>query len=116
MLHVDVGIYALGMATDTQHLAYVLRANETAAPQGLVDGLAKANKLQDLTVSKLSTAKTGNAVLREVRAEMAELGLSGRIYSHPIGSYGHSAGSPIGMTNLQDGASHVVALSRRRPG
>lgn len=112
MLHVDVGIYALGMATDTQHLAYVLRANETSAPEGLVDGLAKANRLQDLTVSKMSTAKTGNEVLHEVRAQMAELGLGGRIYSHPIGSYGHSAGSPIGMTNLQDGSSQTIFPSR----
>lgn len=110
MLHVDVGIYALGMATDTQHLAYVLRANETSAPKGLVEGLAKANKLQDLTVSKLSTAKTGNEVLLEVRTEMAKLGLGGLVYSHPIGSYGHAAGSPVGMTNMQDGQSLSRAL------
>lgn len=53
----------------------------------------------------MSTSKTGNEVLKEVRAQMAEEGLEGKIYSHPIGSYGHAAGSLIGMTNLQEGTS-----------
>ncbi len=37
LLHIDFGITAMGMNTDTQHLAYVLRTSEgeTDAPEGL---------------------------------------------------------------------------------
>jgi len=45
--------------------------------------------------------KTGDEILAECRATMANEGLKGSIYSHPIGDFGHSAGTPIGMTNLQ---------------
>lgn len=95
----------------THFFTDVLRANETTPPKGLVDGLKKANRLQDLTRAHMSTSKTGNEVLKEVRAQMVEEGLAGRIYSHPIGAYGHAAGSLIGMTNLQDGRSrHSTVL------
>lgn len=49
----------------------------------------------------MKPGKTGDEILAESRATMAKEGLSGLIYSHPIGDYGHSAGTPIGMTNLQ---------------
>jgi len=51
----------------------------------------------------MSPSKSGNQVLDETLDTMDELGLRGKIYCHPIGDYGHSAGSLIGMTNLQDG-------------
>ena len=41
MLHCDFEIVYLGFSTDTQHNAYVLRAGETDAPQGLKDGLGR---------------------------------------------------------------------------
>ena len=38
VLHCDVGITALRLNTDTQHMAYVLREGETEAPAGLARG------------------------------------------------------------------------------
>ncbi|OAA53631.1 Peptidase M24, structural domain protein [Niveomyces insectorum RCEF 264] len=116
LLHVDFGLTALGLNTDTQHLAYVVPPEAVAAagsshdhnrlvPQGFRDGLARGNRLQDLTRHTMaqSLGRSGNAILRDIRAAMAHGNLPGKIYSHPIGDWGHSAGTLIGMTNLQDG-------------
>ncbi len=47
LLHVDFCAGMLGLKTDTQQLAYVLRPGETDAPAGLKAGMAAANKVQD---------------------------------------------------------------------
>lgn len=99
-LHVDFGVTAMGMNTDTQHLAYVLPPGETshdAVPKGFREGLRKGNRLQDITRSHMKAGKKGNEVLRAIRAQMEQEGIQGRIYSHPIGDWGHSAGGVIGM-------------------
>jgi len=102
LLHVDFGVTALGMNTDTQHLGYVLRPNETDVPNGFKDGLKKANRMQDIVLDKMVPGLTGNEVLKLVRGQMEKEGIEGSIYCHPIGDWGHAAGAVIGMTNLQD--------------
>ena len=98
MLHVDFGVTALGMNTDTQHLAYVLFPGETEkdVPKGLVDGLQKVNRLQDIAVENMVVGTTGNDILKRSREEMKKEGIEGSIYSHAIGDWGHSAGCVIG--------------------
>lgn len=103
MLHVDIGITAMNMNTDTQHLAYILRPNETRVPDGLRSGLRNANRMQQLVKDTMKLNKTGDEVLLQVKEKMQREGLLGLVYCHPIGDYGHSAGPLIGMTNLQDG-------------
>lgn len=98
MLHVDFGVTALGLNTDTQHLAYVLGPGETEAdiPQGLIDGLRKGNRAQDIVISKMEVGKTGTEILKAALEQMKSEGIEGRVYSHPIGDWGHSAGTLIG--------------------
>ena len=103
MLHCDFGIVYLGFATDTQHNAYVLRAGETDAPQGLKDGLKAANRLQEITLIQAKPGATGNQALRAARGQAVQEGLNPSIYCHPIGYHGHAAGPPIGMTDYQEG-------------
>nr|XP_031857323.1 uncharacterized protein CI109_007271 [Kwoniella shandongensis]KAA5524395.1 hypothetical protein CI109_007271 [Kwoniella shandongensis] len=101
LLHVDIGITAMNMNTDTQHLGYILRSNETKVPAGLVQGLHDANRLQDFTRKRMVPGLTGDEVFEAVIEDMKDAGLKGLIYSHPIGDYGHSAGAIIGMANIQ---------------
>jgi Xaa-Pro aminopeptidase len=103
MLHTDFGLVYLGFSTDTQHNAYVLKASETDAPQGLKDGLKAGNRLQDLTMQFAKLGRTGNQALAEARAQAMKEGIVPSIYCHPIGYHGHAAGPPIGMTDYQDG-------------
>jgi Xaa-Pro aminopeptidase len=103
MLHTDFGIVYLGLSTDTQHNAYVLKEGETDAPQGLKDGLKAANTLQDLTMKFARVGETGNNALRDARAAAMKAGIVPSIYCHPVGYHGHGAGPPIGMTDYQEG-------------
>ncbi|GIZ46783.1 hypothetical protein CKM354_000989500 [Cercospora kikuchii] len=105
LLHVDFGLTALGSNTDTQHLAYVLPpgTSESDIPASLLAGLRKGNKLQDIVRSHMIPGHSGNEILHNALESMREANISGKIYSHPIGDWGHSAGTLIGMTNLQDG-------------
>lgn len=103
MLHCDFGLVYLGFSTDTQHNAYVLRPGERDAPQGLKDGLQEANRLQDITLEHAVSGATGNSALAAALAQARKEGLQPAIYCHPIGYHGHGAGTPIGMTDYQEG-------------
>ena len=100
MLHVDFGVTALGMNTDTQHLAYVLPPKDKEVPQGLKDGLATANRLQDLVKENMKPGMTGNEILKASRQQMEKEGIEGKVYCHAIGDWGHSAGAVIGKHPL----------------
>ena len=100
-LHVDFGITYLGLNTDTQHHAYVLRAGERAAPAGLTHGLAQANRVQDILTAAFKAGEPANAILCAARAEAVAEGLRPSIYSHGIGDHGHGAGSGIGWWDDQ---------------
>ncbi|WGK65013.1 M24 family metallopeptidase [Croceiramulus getboli] len=103
LLHCDFGITYLRLNTDCQRHAYVLKPGETEAPAFLQEALAKGNRVQDLFIKNFKTGRTGNAIfltaLKEGRAE----GLVPSIYTHPLGYYGHSAGTTLGMWDSQDG-------------
>ncbi|KAF3013932.1 hypothetical protein E8E14_002551 [Neopestalotiopsis sp. 37M] len=105
IIHTDFGVTALGLNTDTQHLGYVLNPGETAddIPQGFLDGLKKVNRLQDITRENMKIGLTGNEILKNILAQAHAEGIEGKIYCHATGEFGHSAGTVIGMTNLQDG-------------
>jgi methionine aminopeptidase len=90
LLHCDVGISYLGLNTDMQHNAYVLRIGETDAPEGLKDLLRKGNRLQEIHLSEMVPGRTGNEILKSIldrgRAEglrptVRHGVLSGRRYS-----------------------------------
>lgn len=88
----------MGMNTDTQHMAYVLRTSqgEQDVPEGLKEGLKKANRMQAINLEKMKARKTGNEVLKECLEQMKAEGIEGQVYSHPIGEWGHSAGAVMG--------------------
>ncbi|MGE0443472.1 MAG: M24 family metallopeptidase [Gemmatimonadales bacterium] len=103
VLHCDVGITALRLNTDTQHMAYVLKQGETDAPAGLRKALANANRLQDIVFEEVRPGRTGNEILVGSLAKLRAEGLDGTLYSHPIGLHGHGAGPLIGLWDYQDG-------------
>ena len=103
VLHVDFGISALGLNTDTQHMGYVLREGETDAPAGVRGALAAANRLQDLLLERMRPGRTGNEVLADTLAGMRAEKINGTVYTHPIGDHGHGAGPLIGLWDRQEG-------------
>lgn len=103
VLHTDFGIKALKLATDTQHMGYVLREGETTVPEGIQQALRNSNRFQDILLEEMVPGRTGNEVLAVVLAQMRSEGLNGTMYTHPIGDHGHGAGPTIGLWDRQEG-------------
>ncbi|MBX2958125.1 MAG: M24 family metallopeptidase [Cyclobacteriaceae bacterium] len=107
LLHVDFGITYLRLNTDTQQHAYILKPDETDAPDYLKKAFARGNKLQDILTSNFKEGKTGNQVLAESRKQAIDQGITPSIYTHPIGFHGHAAGTTIGMWDMQGGVPYT---------
>ena len=103
LLHCDVGFYYLGLATDQQQLAYVLKPGEMDAPAGLKAGLAEANRLQDIHLLAMQLGRLGNDILKEALRTAYSRGINAMIYTHPLGYHGHAAGPTIGLWDMQGG-------------
>jgi len=103
LVHCDFGITYLRLNTDCQELAYVLKPEETQAPKFLVEGLKAGNQVQDFLTTNMINDRTGNEILAKALSEARAAGLRPSIYTHPLGLYGHSAGTTIGMWDSQGG-------------
>jgi len=103
VLHCDVGLTVARLNTDTQHNAYVLLPGETDAPAGLKTALAHANAMQDIAMEETRPGRSGNEILSSVLTRMKAKGITGTMYSHPIGTHRHGAGPLIGLWDYQDG-------------
>ncbi len=103
LLHVDFGITYLGLNTDTQQHAYVLRPGEAEAPAGLREALSTGNWLQDVLTEAFQAGRTGNEILAAALQQAEVEGINATIYTHPIGFHGHGAGPTIGLWDQQGG-------------
>jgi len=103
LLHCDFGITYIGLNTDCQQHAYVLKDNETSVPEYLASAFKKGNRLQDILTTTMQEGKTGNEILLSSLSTAKKEGLRPSIYTHPLGKYGHSAGTTIGMWDSQGG-------------
>jgi Xaa-Pro aminopeptidase len=103
LVHMDFGITYLGLNTDTQRNAYILKPGETSPPDGLIEAFNKGNRLQDILTSNFQTGRTGNQILAMSLSQAKSEGLRPSIYTHPLGFHGHAAGPTIGMWDKQGG-------------
>lgn len=103
LLHYDVGIKYFGLCTDSQRLGYVLRENETEVPQYLQEGLRRTNRFQDIVAEEHIAGRTGNEILKTSLARAKAEGLQPMLYCHPVGFFGHSAGTVVGLWDQQEG-------------
>ncbi len=103
LLHCDFGITYVMLNTDCQQHAYVLNKGESEVPKYLADAYKKGNRVQDIFTSNFKTGRTGNEVLAMSLAQGKAEGLRPSIYTHPLGTYGHSSGTTLGMWDSQGG-------------
>ena len=92
LLHCDFGIKYLGLCTDMQWQAYVLRPGETDAPAGLKKALANANRVADIFMAEFKTGRKGQEIVKAAMDKGKAEGLNLSIYTHPLGFNGHAAG------------------------
>ena len=103
LLHCDFGITYLRLNSDCQQMAYVLKDDEKDIPTFLRKAFSDANILQDILTSNFVQGNSGNEILLNSLSEAESRGLRPSIYTHPLGSYGHSSGPTIGMWDSQGG-------------
>jgi methionine aminopeptidase len=106
LVHCDFGITYLGLNTDTQENAYVLKPGETEAPAYLQAAFRKGLRLMDILTNNFKTGRSGNDILAASLQQAKSEGLKPSIYTHPIGYHGHAAGPTIGMWDQQGGVPH----------
>src|SRR5580704_2158902 len=95
VLHIDFGVTYMGLNTDWQKMAYVLKKGEKAPPVGLIAAMAKTNALQDAVMHNAKPGKPAGEVYNLAMAEMETKEIEAKIYSHPIGAQGHGLGPSI---------------------
>ena len=105
LLHCDFGITYLRLNSDCQQMAYVLNDDEQAVPYFLKEAFDNANLLQDILTSNFKEGDSGNKILLKSLSDATAMGLRPSIYTHPLGSYGHSSGPTIGMWDSQGGVT-----------
>ena len=103
IIHSDVGISYLGLNTDMQHNAYVCRVGENEPPEGIKELLRRGNKVQEMLLSEFKKGRTGNEILLSTLKKAKAEGIETKIYTHPVGIYGHSSGMMVGMWERQEG-------------
>ncbi len=109
LIHVDFGLDYMGLSTDWQKHAYVLKEGETAAPAGLNAALKNTNRLQDIMFSFARPGMTGTEVYEKTMAEVKRQGIEAMIYSHPIGTHGHGLGPSIDFRgNIGGGGNKII--------
>ena len=105
LLHCDFGINYLRLNSDCQQMAYVMRESDKEVPKFLQTAFYKGNQLQDILTNNFVEGKSGNEILLKSLGEAKYSGLNPSIYTHPLGSYGHSSGPTIGMWDSQQGVA-----------
>lgn len=103
LLHCDFGITYIGLNTDCQQHAYVLHKDETEVPNYLAEAFAQGNRVQDIFTGYFEAGQTGNDILAKSLATGKAEGMRPSIYTHPLGTYGHSSGTTLGMWDSQGG-------------
>jgi Xaa-Pro aminopeptidase len=104
LVHVDFGISYMGLDSDWQKMAYVLRPGEEDAPDGLKAAFANTVALQDALTQRASRpGRTAGEAYSAAMAEMEERGIQAQIYSHPLGNQGHGMGPSIDFRSAARG-------------
>ncbi|MCY1074230.1 M24 family metallopeptidase [Archangium lansingense] len=124
LLHVDFGISYLGLHSDWQKMAYVLREGEWDVPQGLKRALGNTNAVQVALVVASRPGRPSAEVYEMVIAWVREKGIVAQVYSHPLGNQGHALGASIDFRStsrqeepkkLREGSYIAIELNTRTP-
>ena len=105
LIHVDFGLNYMGLSTDWQKHAYILKKGEKDAPEGLKNALKNTNLLQDALFKFARVGMTGAEVYENTMEYMRKANVEAMIYSHPIGTHGHGLGASIDFRRAIGGAA-----------
>ena len=83
----------MGLVTDQQHVAYVLRPDETEPPAGLRELFRQSVVVADIYAEELKPGAIGMDVKTTIENRASDLGIESSIYGHTQGNWVHGAGA-----------------------
>jgi Xaa-Pro dipeptidase len=115
IIHMDCGFDYMGLASDWQKVAYILREEETDVPAGLRQALRNANLVHEAFATAPRPGMTGWEATLAIAGELEGVDFLPSLYSHPIGNHGHALGASINARNM-DLSRPPARDTRLRPG
>lgn len=108
LIHCDFGIKYLGLWTDMQWHIYVCREGEDDAPEGLKKAFQGTLEFGKILTAEFKEGRTGDEIAKAATEKAKAAGINSMIYTHSLGTYGHSAGVRLDTRPL-----HEVAEGNR---
>ena len=93
LLHVDFGIRLMGLVTDQQKMAYVLRPGESEAPEGLRQLFAKSVRQGEIIAETIKPGVLGYEIVEIAQEKGRQEGIDNRTYPHVQGNWVHGSGA-----------------------
>lgn len=93
IIHVDFGVRLMGLVTDQQHLAYVLRPGESAAPEGLQEAFRQSALVAQMYAEELKPGISGVEVKGNIERRAKNADIDALIYGHTQGNWVHGVGA-----------------------
>ena len=93
VLHVDFGVRLMGIVTDQQKMAYVLRPGETDAPEGLRRLFAQSVRQGEIIASLIEPGRLGVEVKNLGEERGRAEGIDNSTYPHVQGNWVHDVGA-----------------------
>ena len=87
LIFCDTGIKYLGLYTDTQQSAYVLKPGETDAPEGLKEAFRHVVRFQDLIGEEMKQGRGGNEIGVAAAKRARTEGIDPYLYAHSLSYY-----------------------------
>jgi Xaa-Pro aminopeptidase len=115
IIHLDCGFNYLGLASDWQKVAYILREGETDASEGMKAALRNANLVHEAFRKGPRPGMTGREATLAVMEQLKGVNFLPSLYSHPIGYQGHALGANINARDMKLGPGEGDT-TRLRPG
>lgn len=93
LLHVDFGVRLMGLVTDQQKMAYVLRPGETDAPEGLKRLFEQSVRQGEIIAETIQPGRIGHEIVSIAQERGRSEGIDNRTYPHAQGNWVHDAGA-----------------------
>ncbi len=93
VLHVDFGVRLMGLVTDQQKMAYVLKPGETDAPAGLKALFAQSVRQGEIIAEAIKPGRLGHEIMESAEKRGRAEGIDNHTYPHVQGNWVHGAGA-----------------------
>jgi len=93
IIHVDFGIKLMGLVTDQQKMAYVMRPGEEEPPEGLQKAFDNSERVGEFIVDVIEPGVLGYQIVKRGERRCQDEGITCSVYPHVQGNWVHGVGA-----------------------